>query len=89
MVERHLLNVCVDGFDSLLGFHKEKIMGHYASELANTREDDKAFREIEQKYARMSQKELDRIRRDMWLDVLKDCKENYGYKIYILKDTIK
>ncbi len=50
-------------------------MGHYASELANTREDDKAFREIEQKYARMSQKELDRIRRDMWLDVLKDREE--------------
>ena len=50
-------------------------MGHYASELAHTEEDEREFRKIDQKYARMTQKEKDKSRRDMWLDVLKDWKE--------------
>jgi hypothetical protein len=47
-------------------------MGHYASELAHTKEDDEAFRKIDEKYARMTQEEKDKLHRDMWLDVLKD-----------------
>ena len=48
-------------------------MGHYYSEMHYEGEEED-MRKIEEKYARMSQKEKDKSMRDMWLDVLKDRK---------------
>ena len=46
-------------------------MGHYYSEMHyEGKEED--MRRIDEKYARMSQKEKDKIRRDMWLSIFKE-----------------
>ena len=43
-------------------------MGHYHSELANTKEDNEAFRKIEEKYATMSWEEKNALKLEIWLE---------------------
>jgi len=53
-------------------------MGHYASEIANTAEDDREFRKIDQKYARMSQKERHKIWLETWLKAWEEVQKEKG-----------
>ena len=46
-------------------------MGHYASEMIDDEALDKAIREIERKYAGMSQAEKDERAWKMWFDTFK------------------